>query len=52
MNKTKGSLVLLEAGPALPLGELGNCLRPPSPTILEKNRVVSNELQKKSGTSF
>ena len=54
MNKTKGSLVLLEAGPALPLGELGNCLRPPSPKILEKNRVVeekkkklvSNELQK------
>ena len=30
----------------LPLGELGNCLRPPSPKILEKNRVVSNELQK------
>ena len=27
-------------GPALPLGELGNCLRPPSPKILEKNRVV------------
>ena len=52
MNKTKGSLVLLEAGPGLPLGELGNCLRPPSPKILEKNRVVSNELQKKSGTSF
>ena len=22
------------------LGELGNCLRPPSPKILEKNRVV------------
>ena len=34
-------------GPALPFGELGNCLRPPSPKILEKNRaVVSNELQK------
>ena len=35
-----------ESGPALPLGELGNCLSPPSPKILEKNRAVSNELQK------
>ena len=35
-----------ESGPVLPLGELDNCLRPPSPKILEKNRVVSNELQK------
>ena len=28
---------IVGAGPALPLG---NCLRPPSPKILEKNRVV------------
>ena len=46
------------AGPALPLGELGNCLRPPSgrgPQNFrkepgsrgkEKKKLVSNELQK------
>ena len=45
MNKTKGSLVLLEAGPGLPLGELGNCLRPPS------GRREAPKLQK-SGRSF
>ena len=29
--------------PALPLGELGNCLRPPSPKILEKNQPGSRK---------
>ena len=49
---------VLDSGPTLPLGELGNCLRPPSgrgPQNFrkepgsrgkEKKKLVSNELQK------